>query len=572
MKTQHLSSIISLNLALFACGGTPPEGTDEPIDQAPQALLSGSVLFVANSTTLTAADSAIRSRLQGRGFTVTVKSASSATSSDANGKALVVISSTVTATSVNTKFRNVTVPVLTWENEIYDDMGMTPTTSGNFGTITSQRNVAIATPWHQMAADQMWSPAATSSNATFSWGKPGSAATKIAVLAGDPTRTAIFGYDKGESMPGLAAPARRVGMFFHDTTASSLTAAGWALFDEAVEWATSFHELRVLFVGYNPTDGASTVVDRYFSHWFNGMTVDQFEDAHANASIQAFLRASNNKVRYQIVHKIHDRSFDPYPDGFVYTPDSYAECTVWPYGNCEDRKWLFNHEQWVAENQLCYLATQHDVDEIWVQTPPFAMTWENFMIGPTPGHDVNGPSYITPGCAKHYVVHNLTYDAPPMSFVHTFGHRVEATMNFVTANFRPEDRDLHWERFAATGRYAYPSGVILPDWPTPYCGNSHFSSNSQQHYDQSNPRSWPSTCADWGNFPNYQGTTQNLTCSSWNCRDDNMGWGEYWLKAMPRSPGVVGMTTPSGAAFAFPRDFWSMILYPERSLAFDAAL
>jgi hypothetical protein len=51
-----------------------------------------------------------------------------------------------------------------------------------------------------------------------------------------------------------------------------------------------------------------------------------------------------------------------------------------------------------------------------------------------------------------------------------------------------------------------------------------------------------------------------------------MGWGEYWLKAMPRSPGVVGMTTPSGAAFAFPRDFWSMILYPERSLAFDAAL
>jgi hypothetical protein len=54
--------------------------------------------------------------------------------------------------------------------------------------------------------------------------------------------------------------------------------------------------------------------------------------------------------------------------------------------------------------------------------------------------------------------------------------------------------------------------------------------------------------------------------------DDTMGWGEYWLKAMPRSPGVVGMTSPSGVGFAFPRDFWSMILYPERALAFDAAL
>jgi hypothetical protein len=572
MKTRYLSSIISLNLALSACGDMPPDASDELVGEASQALLSGSVLFVANSTTLTAADSAIKSRLQNRGFTVTVKSASSATSSDANGRALVVISSTVTASSVNTKFRNVTVPVLTWENGIYGDMGMTPTAAGNFGTITNQRNVAISTPWHQMAADQTYSPAAASANSTFSWGKPNANATKIAVLAGDPTRTVIFGYDKGESMPGLAAPARRVGIFFDDTTASSLTAAGWALFDEAVEWATSFHELRVLYVGYNPSDGASTVVNRYYSGRLDGMTVDQFEQAHIDATIQAFKRASSDKVRYQVVHKIHDRTFDPYSNGDIYTPASFAECTVKPYGDCPGRREFFQHEQWVAENQLCYLASQHDVDEIWVQAPPFVMLWENFMIGPTPGYDVNGGWYVTPGCAKHYVVHNLNYDAPPMSTVHTFGHRVEATMNFVTGNFRPEDRQLHWERFAATDRYRDPAEVVLPDWPVTYCGNSHFSTNAQWHYNYENTRPWPSNCADWANFPNYVGTVQTVTCNDWNCRDDNMGWGEYWLKSMPRSPGVVGMTTPSGVGFAFPRDFWSMILYPERSLAFDAAL
>ena len=94
MKTRYFSSVIPLNLALLACTGAAPETLEEPIGEASQALLSGSVLFVANSTTLTQADSAVRSRLQGRGFTVTVKSASSVTSADANGKALVVVSST----------------------------------------------------------------------------------------------------------------------------------------------------------------------------------------------------------------------------------------------------------------------------------------------------------------------------------------------------------------------------------------------------------------------------------------------------------------------------------------------
>jgi hypothetical protein len=40
-------------------------------------------------------------------------------------------------------------------------------------------------------------------------------------------------------MQAFAAPARRVGFFFTDTTASVLNSNGWRLFDAAVNWSTS---------------------------------------------------------------------------------------------------------------------------------------------------------------------------------------------------------------------------------------------------------------------------------------------------------------------------------------------
>ena len=115
------------------------------------ALLSGTALFVANSTTLSNAYNLLRNRLETMGLQVVVKSATSATSSDATGKAVVVISSTVSPASVNTKFRSVAVPVLTWESELYDDFGMTPTTAGSFGTQSGQKSLSV-TAGHPLAA------------------------------------------------------------------------------------------------------------------------------------------------------------------------------------------------------------------------------------------------------------------------------------------------------------------------------------------------------------------------------------------------------------------------------------
>src|SRR6185436_1553080 len=172
---------LSLWLALLIAG----TAVGSPSFQA-----APTVLFVANATILGAADSAVRTRLQNMGYTVTVKKDTTVVTGDATGTALVIISSTVGPTNVNTKFKTVTVPVLLWESEVLDDMAMTgPTLGTDYGTTTAQSAVAIATPGHAMAAGLTGSPAVVSSNQTFSWGVPNANAVKIATLTGNAGRS-----------------------------------------------------------------------------------------------------------------------------------------------------------------------------------------------------------------------------------------------------------------------------------------------------------------------------------------------------------------------------------------------
>ena len=198
----------------------------------------GTALLVVGNTTLSSVDTAIRTRLQNLGLSVVVKSATAAVTGDAAGKRVVVISDSVSPTDVNTKFRTVAVPVVTFDPQLFDDMGMTLTASTNFGTTTSQKNVTITNAGHPMAAGLTGTIQVTTSNTTFAWGKPSTNAVKIATLTTDSTKATDFGYASGVVMPGLTAPARRVG-FFYTASSSALTTNGALLFDNAIKWAAA---------------------------------------------------------------------------------------------------------------------------------------------------------------------------------------------------------------------------------------------------------------------------------------------------------------------------------------------
>jgi len=195
-------------------------------------------LFVASSTTLNSSDAALKARLEALNYAVTVKDAASVTTSDANGKAVVVISSTVTPSTVGTKFRTVAVPVVAWESGLFANMGMTGSTNKDFGTKTNQTQISITNPTHPMAAGLSGTVTVVTVSGTLDWGKPNANASAVATVVGDSAKTVIFGYTRGAVMPGLTAPERRVGLFMYDTSAASFTTNGGLLFDAAIKWAT----------------------------------------------------------------------------------------------------------------------------------------------------------------------------------------------------------------------------------------------------------------------------------------------------------------------------------------------
>jgi hypothetical protein len=193
-------------------------------------------LLVVGSATLNTGDAAVKSRLEGLGYAVTLKTV--AVTADATGKDVVVITSTVTAADVNTKFRTVSAPVIVWESILYDDMGMVDL-AANEGSYSAENNINVSGTHALTAGLLAGTYSSYSSSDMISWGKPAASAIKIANLSSDSSLTTIFAYDKGTQMVGITAPGRRIGLMLGDVGASKLGWAGGLLFNAAVTWAVS---------------------------------------------------------------------------------------------------------------------------------------------------------------------------------------------------------------------------------------------------------------------------------------------------------------------------------------------
>lgn len=320
---------------------------------------------------------------------------------------------------------------------------------------------------------------------------------------------------------------------------------------------------RVLMVGYNPEENGENAAEKYFNWVLHGKTAEEFEDETFQGIVNRFNRLSNNTINYQIVKKIHDRDFPTYSGPYQFDMESYSKCVSgrigYDPGFCEIMKSDFNYLNWIGKNQICQIAAQFDIDEIWVMSLPYIMNWENFMIGPTSGFNVNGGIYQVPGCAKHYTVINATYERPD-TIMHNFSHRVEGVMQYVTLNWSEEDKYNYWERFANIGLYSGNSSQNT------FCGNGHFPGNTNQYYDYTNTSNISFNCADMKNFPEYTGETRIFNCTEWGCNDAD--WQEYWFSYLPRSEGAVAINMQTGPQRYFYRNWWYYILYPDNAIKF----
>ncbi len=196
------------------------------------------VLFVVgDAAAMGTSDLAISNRLHTGGYTVQAINDETATAGNATGKALVLTSATVGASTLGAKFRDVAVPVINWENAAQDDYWFTRTNATDFGNLGSQASINITNTSHPLAAgltNGIRTVATLGGN--FSWGEPGGTPSIIARLS-DNSHPCLYAYETGAAMNSSTAPARRVNLFLQNDTFVSLNADGLKLFDAAVSWA-----------------------------------------------------------------------------------------------------------------------------------------------------------------------------------------------------------------------------------------------------------------------------------------------------------------------------------------------
>ncbi|HPG38862.1 MAG TPA: chitobiase/beta-hexosaminidase C-terminal domain-containing protein [bacterium] len=226
--------------------GSP--GMDDSVRYTPPQPPAGpvTILFVTSSANLDADDNAVRTRLLSRDYIVLVKEQNTVTAADAAGKNLVLISGSVNSGAVNTKFRNVAVPVLLCDPYLFDDMGMTNATENVDYGVTSNTTLNIIQPDHPASAGFSGTVQVTTTPLEMAFAVPNNNARIIAAWQGDAGKAAIFVYEQAATMIGLTAPARRAGFFINSGITGQMTANGWKLFDAVVDWAmnrtTAIHD------------------------------------------------------------------------------------------------------------------------------------------------------------------------------------------------------------------------------------------------------------------------------------------------------------------------------------------
>ncbi|WP_323120339.1 hypothetical protein [Burkholderia alba] len=184
-------------------------------------------------------DERAKSHLEARGYAVRLVDQAQPAGAAADAD-LVIISSTVASKQVANGWRTLAKPLLTWENDLLDDLAMTGKRhDADFGETGKERYLWIVNAPHPIAAGL---PAGTANvygkQASMSWGKPGLGAAIIATVYGQPDKAAIFAYETGATMDYESlAPARRVMVFLNNDTFTNLSPQGLALFDAAVDWA-----------------------------------------------------------------------------------------------------------------------------------------------------------------------------------------------------------------------------------------------------------------------------------------------------------------------------------------------
>jgi len=207
-----------------------------------------STLAVGNATwandSAYIADTTLKNKLESKGFTVDMVKAGemSSNGSEATCGGLVYVSSTAISFLLGEKLKEVIVPTIVAQPRSYGAMGMVPSGSSNFGSVTSgtQVNVTDKSIYAGLASNipSTGNQDVYASPGQIFWGTPNANAISVAQTTTLSSQKTVFGYEVNSNMiGGFSAPARRVGFFLNTYDVTKLKPQyGDSLFNRAICW------------------------------------------------------------------------------------------------------------------------------------------------------------------------------------------------------------------------------------------------------------------------------------------------------------------------------------------------
>lgn len=183
-------------------------------------------------------DDAVKQHLESIGFQVK-EIDQSEPAQELTKYSLVLLSSSVSARYLRYTLRDLPVPLMTWEFQMLDQLGMAGRRVGiDSGMTEQEHNLWMVNAPHPASGGlppglfTLYTKAAP-----MTWGKPGLGASILATLPGEPDKVAAFSYEKGATMDDESiAPERRLFFPLDDRTFTNLNSCGLVFFDSAVAW------------------------------------------------------------------------------------------------------------------------------------------------------------------------------------------------------------------------------------------------------------------------------------------------------------------------------------------------
>ncbi|HEX6273611.1 MAG TPA: hypothetical protein VFZ53_11230 [Polyangiaceae bacterium] len=134
-----------------------------------------------------------------------------------------------------------------------------------------------------------------------------------------------------------------------------------------------------------------------------------------------------------------------------------------------------------------------------------------------------------PDCGKTVWVMGYNFAVEPALAQHSYNHRVESILSIMVGKGRwydTQDPQNVWRQYSLFNR-EFPGQASV--------GNTHEPFTSSGGYDYSNTTFVTTRAADWLNYPNLTGATQNSNCNAWGCTQ--WGYQNYYQSHLPHVAG-----------------------------------